>query len=123
MTSPAPWLRGVASAHAAAVLAQIMIMLAVYLEQISGTALHRHNAWLVLALGIATAIAAWTGRWAVNQGLFRAIALATPVLEAVQIALGPSRGMIAHVALGLLIWAASAMLMFGAWSKPLPVKR
>jgi hypothetical protein len=111
-------LRVVATAHALAVLFQIAIMLLVYLEQITGATLHRRNAWLVLTLGLATSVAALIARWAINQALFRAIALITPAMEVMQLALGQSRGMIVHVALGLLIWAFSALVMFGAWSKP-----
>ena len=116
-------LRTVATVHAIAVLGQIILAMSMFAGLNASPGMHKHHAWLVLLLGIATAASAWVAGFVYNQGVLRAIALLCLSIEAAQIMFGLTLGLTWHVTLGMLIWTAAVTVVIGAWAKPLNAAR
>ena len=114
-------MRAVSAAHAIAVLGQIVFAMLMVLGLTSSASFHGLNAWLVLSLGVATTASAWLLPWLHSRPTLGVIATIALLLEMAQISLGQSRGLIVHILIAMLIWAASFALMVGAWSRPPPV--
>lgn len=108
-------LRGVASLHVLALIAQVAMAAMVVGGQAQAYAGHKGNAWGVLALGIAQALAALALARSRLSWFFLSIAVLTPALEGLQIWLGRAVQTPWHVTNGVLVWALALAMLIKAW--------
>ena len=108
--------RWTASAHLTAVVAQVALAPAFLAGYAEAYRIHGVNARIVLALGAAMAFLALANGPVRTGPRLTLIAVAVPLLEALQIWLGQAAKAEAHVLIGLAIWGLSIAFAVKVWA-------
>ncbi len=111
-----PIVRWAASAHLAALAAQVALAPAFLAGLQDAYALHSIEGRVVAALGVVVAVAAIANGPSRTGPRLTLIAIAIPVLEAMQLWLGFSAQIAAHVLMGLTIWGLSIAFAVKVWA-------
>jgi hypothetical protein len=113
--------RWLVSAHFAALATQVGAAIWLAAGHADALRLHGANAWIVLGLGAIQGIALLICGPAKLGRLYLLLALGLPLLEAMQIGLGPSAHLAAHGTQGLVVWGIGLALLIKVWRPDWPL--
>jgi hypothetical protein len=110
------------SLHTAALLIQFAAMLLFLSGVPQGFLAHSNNAWAVLVLGTIQLLAILACSPARRDRFYSATAFAIVVAEALEITLGRTGALFAHVTLAMVVWGLALTLLIRTITAPWAAK-